>query len=104
MLACHDESRILILQYEKCVADPAAQYRRTLGFLGVDAEHRHDGFEQRRGTTQAAKKQPLWDDLMDGLRAALEPEVHALAAMTPEIDVSLWKNFAAVAAENALSA
>ena len=104
VLACHDESRILILQYEKCVADPAAQYRRTLAFLGVDAEHRHDGFERRRGTTQAAKKQPLWDDLMDGLRAALEPEVRALAAMTPEIDVSLWKNFAPLAAENALSA
>ena len=25
--------------------------------------------------TQAANKQPLWDDLIDGLRAALEPEV-----------------------------
>jgi hypothetical protein len=104
VLACHDESKILILQYEKCVADPAGQYRRTLGFLGVDPEHRHDGFERQRGTTQAAKKKPLWGDLMDGLRAALEPEVLALAAITPEVDVSLWKNFAHLAAEDALPA
>ena len=41
---------------------------------------------------------------MDGLRAVMEPEVRALAAMTPEIDVSLWKNFAHLAAENALPA
>jgi len=104
VLAHHDESRILVLQYEKCVADPAGQYRRTLEFLGVDCEHLHDGFERQRGTTQAAKKKPLWDDLMDGLRAALEPEVRALAAMTPEIDVSLWKNFAHIAAPDALTA
>jgi hypothetical protein len=104
VLACHEASRILILQYEKCVADPAAQYRRTLGFLGVDTEHRHDGFEQRRGTTQAAKKKPLWDDLLAGLKAAMEPEVARLAELAPEIDVSLWKNFAHLAApENALT-
>jgi hypothetical protein len=41
---------------------------------------------------------------MDGLRAALEPEVRALTAMTPEVDVSLWKNFAHRAAADALTA
>ena len=100
VLASHDESKLLILQYEKCVADPVAQYRRTLTFLGVDAEHRNESFERRRGTTQAAQKKPLWDDLMDGLRAALEPEVLDLAAICPEIDVALWKNFAHLAPEN----
>jgi len=99
LLAYHDESKLLILQYEKCVAEPADQYRRTLAFLGVDTEHRHDGFEQRRGTTQAANKQPLWDDMLDGLRAAYEPEVLELAAMAPDIDVSLWSNFAHLAAD-----
>lgn len=94
VLACHDAARILILQYEKCVADPAGQYRRTLQFLGVDPEHRHGGFERQRGTTQASRKQPLWTDLMDGLRATLEPEVARLAELAPEIDVSLWPNFA----------
>jgi hypothetical protein len=104
VLACHDPERILILQYEKCVADPAAQYRRTLTFLGVDAEHRHDGFERRRGTTQAAKKQPLPEHLMAGLRATLEPEVVRLAELAPEIDVALWPNFAHLVTADALTA
>jgi hypothetical protein len=104
VLASHDAERILILQYEKCVADPGAQYRRTLTFLGVDPEHEHDGLQRRRGTTQASRKQPLWDDLMAGLHATLEPEVARLAEMTPEIDVSLWPNFAHLSAADALSA
>jgi hypothetical protein len=104
VLADHDAARILILQYEKCVADPAGQYRRTLSFLGVDPEHVHDGFGTARGTTQAARKRPLWPDLMDALGAALEPEVAQLAELTPEVDVSLWPNFAHLAAEHALPA
>jgi Sulfotransferase domain len=103
VLAWHDRSRILILQYEKCVADPAAEYRRTLRFLGADAEHRHPELERRRGTTQAASKKPLWDDLMAGLRATLEPEVAQLAELAPEVDVSLWSNFAHLAAADALA-
>ena len=104
VLACHDASRILILQYEKCVADPAAQYRRTLDLPRRRPEHRHPELERRRGTTQAASKKPLWDDLMEGLRATLEPEVARLAELTPEIDVALWPNFAHLAAGHALPA
>jgi hypothetical protein len=104
VLASHDAEKILILQYEKCVAEPDAQYRRTLTFLGVDAEHVHEGFQEQRGTTQAAKKKPLWDDLMDGLRATLEPEVTQLAELTPEIDVALWPNFAHLVTADALHA
>jgi hypothetical protein len=104
VLACHDAEKLLILQYEKCVAEPAAQYRRTLEFLGVDPDHVHEGFQEQRGTTQAAKKKPLWDDLMDGLHATLDPEVARLAELTPEIDVSLWPNFAHLAAADVLPA
>jgi len=65
----------------------------------TDADHVHDGFQQQRGTTQAAKKTPLWDDLMDALRATLEPEVSRLAELAPEVDVALWPNFAHLAAD-----
>jgi hypothetical protein len=61
-------------------------------------------FARGRGTTQASQKKPLSDDLVAGLRAVMEPEVSALAALTPEIDVSLWKNFAHLAPQDALSA
>ena len=98
VLAVHDRERILILQYERCVADPAAEYRRTLAFLGVDPDHRNESFDTARGTTQAASKHELWPDLMDGLRATLEPEVAELATLAPELDIGLWPNFGAVRA------
>jgi len=104
VLASHDRSKILILQYERCRAEPAAEYRRTLAFLGVDAEHRSEAFAERRGTTQAANKAPLWDDMMAGLRATLEPEVAQLAELAPEIDVSLWPNFAHLVRADAITA
>lgn len=103
VLASHDRERILILQYERCVAEPAEQYRRTLTFLGVDPDHEHDGLRQRRGTTQASRKKPLWDDLLAGLHAVMEPEVAELAELAPEIDVSLWQNFAHLARRDAVS-
>jgi hypothetical protein len=96
VLASHDRDRILILQYERCVAEPAGEYRRTLAFLGVDPDHRNESFETARGTTQAASKHELWPDLMDGLLATFEPEVAELAELAPEIDVSLWPNFGGV--------
>jgi hypothetical protein len=99
VLACHDRERILILQYERCRANPADEYRRTLAFLGVDPDHRHAEFETQRGTTQAAAKQPLWPDLMAALQATYEPEVATLAELAPEIDVALWPNFAHLATD-----
>ena len=104
VLAHFDAARILVLQYEKCVADPAGQYRRSLRFLGVDPDHSAAGFDALRGTTQATNKPPLWDDLQAGLRAALEPEVAELAALCPEIDLSLWKHFSHLTAADALPA
>ena len=39
-----DPAQILVLQYERCRADPVAEYRRTLAFLGV----RDTAFHPRR--------------------------------------------------------
>ena len=66
---------------------------------GYDPEEVDAFIESLNRTTQAAKKQPLWDDMMDGLRAVMEPEVLRLAAMTPEIDIARWPNFAHLAAD-----
>jgi Sulfotransferase domain len=104
VLAYHDRSRMLILQYERCRADPAGEYRRTLSFLGVDPEHRSAAFDERRGTSQAANKAALWDDMMDALRATLEPEVAQLAELAPEIDLSLWPEFAHLGHTDAITA
>jgi sulfotransferase family protein len=95
--ASHPDAEILVLQYEKCVADPVTQYKRTLRFLGADDSHEPVASDRPRGTSQASSKRELWPDLVAGLKATLEPEVVRLAATEPEIDLSLWRNFAHLA-------
>jgi hypothetical protein len=90
-----DRDRVLVLQYERCRQDPAGQYRRTLEFLGVDPAFEPDQ-ERPRGTTTAAGKKELWDDMRTTLRTALAGEVARLPELVPELDLSLWPNFADV--------
>jgi hypothetical protein len=37
---------------------------------------------------------PLWPDLEAALHTALDPDVEALRELVPELDVTLWPNFA----------
>ena len=89
--------RILVLQYEQCRADPVAHYRRTLRFLGVDDELPPPDFDRERGTSMASSKAELWPDFKEALRVTLEPEVARLRTLVPDIDLSLWPNFAHLA-------
>jgi hypothetical protein len=40
---------------------------------------------------------PLWPDIEAALHVALDPQVERLRALVPELDVSLWPNFAHLA-------
>jgi hypothetical protein len=121
--------RILVLQHERCLRDPAAEYRRTLAFLGVRdqaaaprkpavpatsgklsrrlAQLGVPGRAARRAAERAAGRPlgrdeaPLWPDLERSLHTALDPEVERLAAMVPQLDLTLWPNFAHLAARTA---
>jgi hypothetical protein len=95
--AGHETAEILILQYEKCVADPVGQYQRTLRFLGADPEHEPEEVERPRGKSRASSKKSLWADMLEALTTSMEPEVRRLAAIAPEIDVALWPNFSHLA-------
>ena len=86
--------RILVLQYERCRADPVGEYRRTLRFLEVDEGHDPEAIERARGTTMEARKDPLWPDIEAALRQVLEPDVERLAELVPHLDVELWPHFA----------
>jgi hypothetical protein len=88
--------QILVLQYERCVADPTGSLRETLAFLGVDP----DGFPTLVGAPGPAPALP-GAHLAEALRAQLvhdySDEVRALPDRWPEIDLSLWPNFAHLA-------
>lgn len=122
----YEPDRILVLQYERCRADPLGEYRRTLRFLGV-----RDDFvplRLRRAVSRAERlsvaallraplREPareralvrltgrpapaggsaaLWPDLEAALHTTFDPEVRELDELVPELELSLWPNFARV--------
>jgi hypothetical protein len=87
--------RVLVLQYEKCRADPPAEYARTLRFLSVADDHVPRALD--KAPPAAQEPAPLWPDLEDSLHAEFDGHVKAFADEVPEIDLSLWPNFAALA-------
>ena len=103
LYAYFDAEQVLVLQYERCALEPLEQYARTLRFLGVRDDHEPDGVGELRGRTRAADKEPLWPDLQQDLRDTLEPDVRELRAMVPDLDLSLWPNFAHLAAANSVA-
>ena len=87
-----DRSAVLVLQYEKCVADPDVELARTFRFLEVD--HTFVPANLTRPVNReahviespdAAARQRLVELFRD--------DVAAVTAMWPEIDVSLWPEF-----------
>jgi Sulfotransferase family len=94
LLAHFHRSQVQILQYERCVRDPLPELRRTFAFLGVgdigflpdlDAHPNHQ-----------PDKPDLHPDARQALVDAYAPDIARLIAAFPEIDVSLWPNFAAL--------
>jgi hypothetical protein len=84
--------QVLILQYERCAADPATELERTCRFLGLEP------FSElpARVTTRDGSphpKQRLADEMREEILRRLEPDVRRLAALCPEVDLSLWPNF-----------
>ena len=88
-----DRSQVLVLQFERGLAEPLEQYHRTLEFIGLPPEHVPTDLTRTRGTPQSAKKEPFWDDFKEALTRELEPDVAELREMVPEIDLELWPNF-----------
>jgi hypothetical protein len=88
--------RILVLQYERCAEDPAGELARSYRFLGLD-----DGFRPPHLTRPVSPttegRAPLDDDARRRLVDTYVPDVRALLARLPELDISLWPNFASLA-------
>lgn len=91
-----DRDQLLVLQYEKCKADPFEQYRRTLEFIGAPP-YSPANPRETYGTDTTQLKKPVWTDLQYAIVRELEEEVAALCELVPDLDVSLWPNFAHLA-------
>ena len=87
----YDPSEMLVLQFEACLADPGEMLATTFRFLGVDDSFRPPALRAPVNKTKA--KREIESDVYDLLVRLYEPDVSALAARYPQIDLSLWKNF-----------
>ena len=103
LLEYYDRDRILVLQLERCLSDPLGEYARTLEFLDVDADFRPSGLRRRllrrSGRTAGAPARPdveLWPDLEVPMLKELEADVRQLRELVPDLDLSLWPQFAHV--------
>lgn len=88
------EDRVLVLQYERCMADPAAELARTFAFLGLPPhESSPDELAIPRNVTRTDKL------ILEPERRALlvrryRSDVTALTQMMPHLDLALWPDFA----------
>ena len=84
--------QVLMLQYERCVADPSGQLARTYRFLGVEPSFLPDDLS----TPVLAARGPkiaMGPERRAELRLEYADGVRRLADEWPELDMSLWPNF-----------
>ncbi len=87
-----DPAQILVLQYERCIADPMPQLVRTCNFLGLDTTSLK-ACEKRFGLRINAglpKSVSLKSHLVEPLREYYRADILSLVESFPSIDPTLW--------------
>ena len=84
---------LLVLQYERCVVDPAGELNRTFDFLGLEA-FVPEGLARRVSATRDQFR--LHDDVRQRLVDLYAPSVVALAKNYPDLELDRWPNFVEV--------
>ena len=85
--------RLLVLQYERCVADPQGQLDRTFAFLGLPA-HVVPAEEIARARKRSTTRPPVPPELRDLLGRLYAAELPRLLELAPDLDVGLWPSVA----------
>lgn len=89
LLEHFDRSQLLLLQYERCVADPARELRRTYAFIGVDpVDHQPELLTDQAG--RASPRSPVAGHLERAALELMRRDARLLAELAPEIELSLW--------------
>jgi hypothetical protein len=88
--------RLLVLQYERCAVEPAIEIARTYRALGIDDTFTPTRLDERVNSLPH-RVDPLDEDERARLVDHFAADVAAIAELFPEIDLSRWPNFAAIA-------
>lgn len=97
VLAVHDPERVLVLQYEQCVREPRVQLARTYAFLGLEPFEPSDQEIARPRNELRGSPVAISDEHREVLRRLYRPEVRRLRELVPDIDLSLWPDYADLA-------
>jgi hypothetical protein len=83
--------QVLVLQSERCVIDPRRELERTFTFIGLSPEAAADIDPGHRGDAVTAAVPVVDDWQSEQLARHYAPELARLAALLPELDLSLWR-------------
>jgi hypothetical protein len=86
--------QVLVLQYERCRRDPVDQLEATCRFLGIEVPDEPSELLLRQPRRGGHERPELPDRVRDDLVTRYRDDVAALVELCPEIDLSLWPNFA----------
>ena len=92
LLESFPRERVLVLQYERCVAAPAEELRRTYAFLGLDESFVPPLLERVRNPARG-EKPALASGHVDALRAAYRPDAERVVEEFG-LDPALWPTLA----------
>jgi hypothetical protein len=83
--------QVLVLQYERCVEDTAAELQRTFEFLELEPAAAPEPDPAKRVNASRGPKIALteWQETM--LRHRYAPENQRLAALVPDLDLDRWR-------------
>ena len=86
--------RTLVLQYERCTREPRVALARTFAFLGLEPHEPTD--EEIVRPRNASKGDPVSvsNEHLALLRRIYRPEVKRLRDLVPDLDLSLWPDYA----------
>lgn len=81
-------SRVLVLQYERCRADPRGQLKRTLEFLDIGDEP--GPVPPQRVNETVGQKVNLPGHVREELAARYAQDLRQLVELVPHVDLELW--------------
>jgi hypothetical protein len=89
LLESFDRAQLLILQYERCAADPEGELRRTYEFLGLDpADHKPAGLTERAG--RSSTKPSIPTHVAASAKRLMAADAARLGALVPGLDLGVW--------------
>lgn len=89
--AAFPREQVLVLQYERCVADPKAELERTFEFIGLEPAVPPEVDITARINESRGPKVSLSSWQEEQLVRRYAPENERLATLLPGLDLSLWK-------------